>query len=142
LLNIPSEQTLWKTAAIGFGLIVGVAVVFVMQYLNLLLYPVPDSVDLNHQEEYVNFIYSNHAYLLGIIISNAAGSLVAGGLAKIIRHDLTNFHSFIAGFILMALGYINYFMISHPGWFLFLSLFAYIPFTWLGFVIVDKRLRN
>jgi hypothetical protein len=142
LINIPSEQTLWKTAAIGFGLIVGVAIIFIMQYLNLLLYPIPESANISQESEYIEFIRDNHPFLLGIFVSNAAGCLVAGGLAKIIRHDLTRFHSFIAGFVLMILGYVNFLMIPHPWWFLILSLFAYIPFSWLGFAIVEKRLTN
>jgi hypothetical protein len=142
LLRIPSEKTLWQVAAIGFGLITGVAVIFIMQYLNLILFPVPETMTLSDETDYSRFIKQHPPFLVGVFTANAAGCLVAGGLAKIVRHDLNASHSLLSGLILMMLGYVNFLIVPHPWWFLALSLFAYVPFSWLGFKLVEKQTSN
>lgn len=139
MIKIPTEQTLWKIAALGFGLIFSVAVVFIMQFINYSLYPVSAELNLNIDQEYTHFVKNNPLFLAGIWISSATGSFSGGALACLIRYDITAKEASIIGLVLMVLGYINMSAIPHPAWFWIISVFAFIPFSWYGAYLIQKK---
>lgn len=119
-------------AASGFGLIVSIAVLFIMQYINAALYPIPTDLDLSRDEIYFNFVSEHPLFLFGILFSAAAGSFVGGAVAALTKIDLPSLYPLAIGVVLMVLGYVNIAMIPHPVWFWIGSLFVYLPFSWGG----------
>jgi hypothetical protein len=139
LIKIPSEQTLWKVVALGFGLIFSIAVIFVMQFINYSLYPIDEGYNLNLDQQYADFVKYNPLFLAGIWISNATGSFSGGALARLVRYDLSTKEASVIGLVLMVLGYLNMAAMPHPVWFWIISAFAFIPFSWYGAYIIDQR---
>ncbi|TVR34179.1 MAG: hypothetical protein EA390_03335 [Balneolaceae bacterium] len=142
MVKIPTEQTVWKIAAIGFGLIVSIAIIFIMQFINHSLYTAIDGVSIENKEQYSAFIHNNPLYLLGVLISNAAGSFTGGAVAKLIRNDITAPQACIVGLVLMILAFVNIVAVSHPVWFWILSVFAFIPFSWYGALFIQKQINK
>jgi hypothetical protein len=142
LLKIPSPEVVWKIAAIGFGLIVSIAVIFIMQFINFFLYPVPEDFQLNISEEYSAFIFKNPVFLIGNLFSSAFGSFVGGATAILVRHDVQPKDTIFIGLILMILGFINIGMVIHPIWFWIASTLIYIPSGWIGAHFIQQRLTS
>lgn len=132
MIRIPTATTLMQIAAAGLGLIVSVAILFIMQFINASLYPVPDGMDLSHDEVYALFVSEHPLFLIGILFSAGVSSFTGGAIAGLTRMDLKPIYPAGIGLILMILGFINIFMVPHPVWFWIGSLFVYIPFSWAG----------
>jgi hypothetical protein len=104
------------TVAIGAGLIAGIIVIALMQFLNGLLLTETDQT----------------AELIGLLIAFGAGSLTAGAVARFVSEHVTPLSATICGIILMLLGFANLFMVEHPLWFAISSTLVYIPAAWFG----------
>jgi hypothetical protein len=141
LVKIPSEQTVWQIAALGFGLIVSIAIIFIMHFINHSLYTAIDDVNFESKEQYSIFIHNNPLYLIGLLIGNAAGSFTGGAVSKLIRNDLSAVQACFVGLVLMILAFINIIAVSHPVWFWFLSVFAFIPFSWYGAIFIQNQIN-
>jgi CDP-diglyceride synthetase len=142
LPNILSPQTVWKIAALGFGLIVGVAIIFIMQFINYSLYPIPDSVQLDQAASYSEFINEHPVFLAGSLLANAAGCFTGGAIAIMVRSDVTIFETTLIGLVLMILGIINTIMAPHPAWYLIISILIYIPSCWLGAYFIKQTINK
>lgn len=139
-MNLPSENTLFKIAAIGFGLISGVAVIAFMQQVNVYLNPVP-KLSGSAYNSFEGFYTNDQIFLLGTLISNAAGSFIAGAIPVLFRKDIRPSETVYLALILMLLAFFNLFSNDYPVWFWFTNLAVYIPFTWLG-TYLNQKINN
>lgn len=140
LIKIPSEETFRNIAAAGFGLIVSVAILFIMQYLNASLYPT-DGFSLSRESVYIDFVRDNPLFLAGMLISAATGSFMGGAIAVLVKPDLPSLYPIAIGTVLTVLGVVNLMMMPHPLWFWFVSIFIYIPSAWYGARFIHQK-RN
>lgn len=114
------EIKLRITVAIGAGLITGIMVIALMQFLNGLL--------LSDSDQTVE--------LIGLLIAFSAGSLTAGAVSRLVSEHVTPLSATICGIVLMLLGFMNLLMVEHPLWFAISSTLVYIPAAWLGAWII------
>lgn len=142
MIKIPSIQTQWHIASFGFGLIISIAIIYLMQYINFALYHIPESVQLHNDEAYSNFIADNPIFLTGNLISSFVGSFFGGAIAVLLRQDISPVYAMGIGAVLMVLGFINILIVSHPAWFNFLSIFVYIPPCWLGAYSIQRIINK
>lgn len=138
-MNLPSENTLFKIAAIGFGLICGVAIIAFMEQINVYLHPVSDSAELSAQDV-ESFYTSNRIYLLGSIIAHATGGFFAGSIPVYFRNDIRPAHTIYIALILMFLAIFNLYSINYPAWYMITNILLYIPCVWAG-TRLSKKLK-
>jgi len=122
------EIKLRITVAIGAGLITGVLVIALMQFLNSMLFPPVDTVTGEHSLQY-----------LGLLIAFGTGSLTAGAVSRLVSEHVTPISAAICGIVLMLLGFMNLLMIQHPLWFAISSSLIYIPAAWFGAWMIQKN---
>lgn len=130
-MNLPSENTLFKLAAIGFGLISGIAIIAFMEQLNVYLHPFPDASELTSQESILYYM-NNEIYLLGSLISHATGGFFAGSIPVYFRQDIRTVHTLYIALILMFLAIINLYSTDYPVWFISTKIILYVPCVWAG----------
>lgn len=114
------EIKLRITVAIGAGLITGIMVIALMQFLNGQLLPEADQTKK----------------LIGLLIAFGAGSLTAGAVARLVSEHVTPLSASICGIVLMLLGFMNLLTVEHPMWFAISSTLVYIPAAWVGAWII------
>lgn len=103
-----------------------------MQFINIALYPVDDSITEFNVSVYADFIMSNPVFLVGILFSNFTGSFFGGAVARLTHPTVTIRSAGWVGLVLMGLDLYNLLSVDYPLWFWLLSLIIYIPASWLG----------
>lgn len=132
MTNIPFKKVLPEIAAIGFGLIVSILIIHIMQFINGALYPVGEGVRLAEPAVYERFIRENPLFLMGVLFSNMTGCFTGGALARLIQPDLPVRFAGWVGAVLLGLEIYNLVWVAYPVWFWFLTLLIYLPAAWAG----------
>jgi hypothetical protein len=77
-----------------------------------------------------------------ILLAYAAGSFAGGLVASLIAGIQQPKAAVIVGSILLVAGIMNIVSIpGHPLWFIIVGCLLYIPFSYLGYLSVQKRLK-
>ena len=137
-LNIPIKKHIWKVAAIGLGIIISILIIFIMQFINMALYPIEDTIVEFDQSIYSDFVNNNPIFLLGILFSNLTGSFVGGAIARLTHHTVTVLMAGWVGVVLLVLDIYNLISVDYPFWFWLLSIIIYIPASWMGAFAVKQ----
>ncbi|MDZ7757337.1 hypothetical protein [Rhodohalobacter sp.] len=103
-----------------------------MQFINIALYPVEDTVMEFDPSVYADFVRDNPVFLIGILFSNLTGSFFGGAVARLTHPTVTILSAGWVGVVLMGLDLYNLLSVDYPLWFWLLSLIIYIPAAWLG----------
>ena len=135
-LNIPFKKHIWKIAAIGLGIIISILIIHIMQFINVALYPIGDSIMEFDRSVYADFVKENPLFLIGILFSNLTGSFVGGAIARLTHPTVTMLMAGWVGLILMLLDLYNLITVDYPLWFWLLSIIIYIPAAWSGALAV------
>ena len=119
--------------SVFLGVISGIFIIFSLEIVNHIIYPIPKGMDLNNTEA-LNAYTSAAPMIVFIllIISYSLGSLVGGLVSSSIATYNKMTQSITTGGILMGLGVYNLFMIPHPIWTIIISIFLFIPCSYLG----------
>jgi hypothetical protein len=134
-VNLPSEFTLWIIAAIGLGLIFGVAIIAFMNQLNFMFYQIPDSFN-EDADLYLTELASNNLFLSGKIISIFTGCFFAGGIAKLVNRSIQIRDTTAAGIILILVGLIDLLSAPYPVWYWIISMLVYVPSSIAGYYFI------
>ena len=137
MIKLPAEFTLWKIAAVGFGLITGVAIIALMNQINFMFYPQPDSFNGNNEYFYLS-LAEDPLFLTGKIISICTGSFFTGAISSFVNRNIEVREIFVAGIILLATGFIDLGSAPYPFWFWIASTLIYIPAVLAGFYFTKK----
>lgn len=117
------------------GIISAFVVVFLMEMLSAKLYPFPNNLDVNNPEQIAAYIDSlpPTASLL-VMAGYALASLAGGVVATLISGRERARIAIIIGLLLTVVGLFN----PDPIWFKVTSSFIYVPFAYLGYLMVRK----
>jgi hypothetical protein len=119
--------------AVLLGLVASSFIIFALEILGHIIYPAPANLDLNDMEALKAFTSSAPPIVFVlVIIAYALGSFVGGIIAAAIAIKNKMTKAITVGGILMGLGAYNLFMIPHPVWTIIISIFLFIPCSWLG----------
>jgi hypothetical protein len=122
-----------KILSTVLGLISGLFVIFSMEVLSHIIYPMPAGIDLGDVEAIRAYTSSAPSIIfLLLVLSYALGSLAGGLIAAAIAPVNKMAKAITVGGILMGLGAYNLFMIPHPVWTIIISIFLFIPCSYLG----------
>lgn len=115
------------------GVLGGIFIIFTLEVVSHLIYPPPPGMDINDMEAIKAFTGSAPSIVfILLIISYAVGSIVGGLIAAAIAPTNKMTKAITVGGILMGLGAYNLFMIPHPVWTIIISIFLFIPCSYLG----------
>lgn len=131
---------------IGFAilsLVVAFIVIMVVQQINLLLYPLPEWVDVNNPDHLSQIMASLPLGALCMVaLSYLLGSLAAGFiLCKTLKRHSIKLILTLGG-ILTAAGIANLIAIPHPIWFAIITTITYIPAVWVGSFISQGKITD
>ena len=128
--------------AVVAGLIAAVVIIFGLEFLSTVLFPLPEGADPTNAEWLKDnldkiptgaMIIVAIAHLVGII----AGMVVAALIARI-----TMIPSYIVGILLLVGSLMNLIMIPHPIWFSVTDLVGVVVGLGIGKVLAEKQLRR
>jgi hypothetical protein len=115
------------------GLVASSFIIFALEIAGHIIYPAPADLDLNNMEAIKTFTSAAPPIVFVlVIIAYAIGSLVGGFIAAAIASKNKMTKAITVGGILMGLGAYNLFMIPHPIWTIIISIFLFIPCSWIG----------
>jgi len=117
----------------ALGLIGGLFIILSLEVAGHIIYPMPAGMNLN--DPAAISAYTSGAptiVFILLVLSYALGSLVAGLIAALMAPANKMAKAITVGGILMGLGAYNLFMIPHPVWTVIISIFLFIPCSYLG----------
>lgn len=115
------------------GLLASFAIIILMESIGHIIYPAP--AGLNPDDMEAIKAYTQRAPVIVfvlVILAYGLGSIVGGLVAAMIAAHKKMTKSITVGGILMGLGAYNLFMIPHPVWTVVISIFIFIPCSYLG----------
>jgi uncharacterized membrane protein len=123
-----------RLASVIAGTFTALFVIGALEQVLPLIYPaIPANLGLNDKKALAEMIASMpmgaFAWLLfGFVAGSFCGGLVAGLVAIKKRKEM----ALVVGFIVLVGGVLNFAMISHPFWFVVVSLLIYVPLAYMG----------
>ena len=105
------------------------------------LYPLPVGTDQYNDESLSKGVSTlpTNAFILALL-AYVVSSFIAGIVATIISKRTTRNPSLVVGVILTIMGVYYIVNMHQPAWFSIASLFAYLPFTYLGYIVSRKKI--
>lgn len=134
-MKLPKEKTLWNWVFTGFGLILGVAIIGVMNFLNEYMNLVRSESDMILDSDAKPFLNLG-VYYMGKIIAIISGCFTAGAIIKITRPEVNNITLIVAGSIFMLLSFTDLVIYSYPIWYQVFSLLVNIPSVLIGYRLI------
>ncbi len=126
-------KLLKNTGIIFLAVVVAVLLIMLTQQINLLLFPLPDWVDVNNPEHLAEVMTGLPvAALLMVELSYIVGSLGAGMLLAKLMGDKCLVHVVIVGVLLTLAGLVNLMSVPHPLWLAIVTTVTYLPMTYAG----------
>ena len=132
-----------RVLAVFVGIMVGGLAVWAVEMLGHYFYPPPANFDFSDKFALEAFI-TNAPFgsKLFIILGYALGSFVGGLITELIAQGKTLATPLITGTFLMIAGIINMTDIPHPLWMAITCIAVFIPFAYLGAIVVRKKLAS
>ncbi len=129
-----------KYISIFVGIISGVITLFLIELIGHLLYPPPTDFDFKDVEALKEYTKSAPIIVFIILIlAYAIGSFIGGLITGIISKEKKIDNAVTVGGILLGLGTYNLFSMPHPTWVIICALIVFIPFSWYGGKLSDKK---
>lgn len=121
------------------GMATAMVVIFLMEAISHMLYPLPKGFDFKNKEAVIEMVNNMPLGAFAcLLIGYAFGSFSGGLVAAMLASEKRLRSALIVGSVVMLGGIMNIIMIPHPLWFAIATFFAYIPFAYLGGYIVEK----
>ena len=121
------------------GVAIGAMIIFLGENVIEHLNPLPLGLDLHNPETLKNYIANAPASMhLMLLISYALGCFTGGLVAAGIASDKKMTKAMTLGGLFMGIGMFNLIALSHPVWVIIASVFAFLPFAYLGGIIGIK----
>lgn len=139
-MKLPKETTLWNWAIIGLALIIGVAVIGLMNFLNEYLNIVQSDIEYFLESD-KKPVLNEVVYYSGKIISIISGCFTAGAIISIARPEVNTISFVFVGFIFMILSFMDLFMYSYPLWYQLISILVIIPAVLFGKRFINKTMK-
>ena len=129
-----------RLTSIMAGCSAGIAVIFLIESLGHILYPMPEGIDPNNVEEIKKLMANVPAGALIIVLCAAfLGGLAGGFVAGKFDAENSKKHALIVGGILTLLGILNLIVIPHPIWFIIIDIVIYCVGAYIGSLFIKPK---
>jgi len=120
------------------GVLIAFCFIFLAEMLSGKLYS-PPGTDFNNPDSVKKMmeLLPTGAFLI-VLLGYAFASFAGGITATLIGGKEQSRSALITGGVLMVGGIMNLIELHHPAWFVVVDLCLYIPFAYLGFLVVKK----
>jgi hypothetical protein len=114
------------------GVVVAGAIIYLLESLGHMVYPLPDDIDWTDPEALGNHIAGLPGLALILALITYVVGAICGGLISSLYRRSNIWHALITGLILSMLGLLHLLVIPHPDWYVITAVLLFIPFAWLG----------
>lgn len=122
------------------GCIVGITLITMGEMALHHVYSLPAGIDMKNKEVLAAAIRQMPTSAFIALLANYAFASFGGGLvATLIAGRTSPRAAIIVGLVLTIAGMINAFTVPNPIWFTIANVLVYIPFAYLGFLIVRQK---
>lgn len=126
-----------KIVGIVTGLVVGMIGMMLLHMLSMIIYPLPDGVDVNDPESLGQYIPNMPlgAFIM-VWMAHGGGAFIASATCTAIAGSRWYIGAGILGVLFTLAGIANLLMLPHPLWFAAVDLLAYLPLALLACYLV------
>lgn len=125
--------------AVLAGVVLASSVVFGIESIGHLIYPLPEGLDSNDYEELKAYIpMMPFGAFLFILLAHSFGAFFGSFLSSKIAKSSKFVCGYITGMIILCFSILNIFMIFHPIWFAITDIVLYFPVTYFGAKLGSK----
>lgn len=129
-----------RLTSIMAGCSAGIAVIFLIESLGHILYPMPEGIDPNNVEDIKKLMANVPIGALFIVLCAAfLGGMAGGFVAGKFDTDNAKKHALIVGGILTLLGILNLVVIPHPIWFMIVDVLIYNIGAFIGSLFIKPK---
>lgn len=119
--------------AVILGIVGGVVLIGLLQYVLFMISPPPEGMDLTDPKVMADYIASLEVWkLLLVIVTYAIGAVVGGFLGSRMTDAQPDLVGLVIGLGLTVFALLNLLQIPHPVWFWILTLLVHVPFALWG----------
>lgn len=119
--------------AVIVGVLVGAAVVFGVETLGNLLFPLPEGIDGSDPDRFAEFLNAGPSpALISVLVAWALGALVGGAVAGKIARYQWQVASVTVGALLLVAGGATMLQVPHPLWMWIAGVVLPLPLAWFG----------
>lgn len=123
-----SPPMLRRLLAVILGIVGGVVLIGLLQYVLFMISPPPEGMDLTDPKVMADYIASLEAWkLLLVIVTYAIGAAVGGFLGSRMTDAQPDLVGMVIGLGLTVFALLNLLQIPHPVWFWILALLVHVP---------------
>lgn len=122
------------------GCSAGIAIIFLIESVSHLLYPMPDGIDPNNPEMLKEMMsHIPVGALLLVLLAGLLGGFAGGIVAGLFDRENAKKRALVVGAVLTLLGILNLFMIPHPLWFIVVNVTVYIAGAYTGSLLIKPK---
>ncbi|HZV13606.1 MAG TPA: hypothetical protein VFA55_10360, partial [Candidatus Kapabacteria bacterium] len=115
--------------------------IYSLEQLIRFIYPLPSGVNFDNPESARQAMSRMPACMFIVLLcAHEFGSFIAGLAASLLSGRGTSTSSLIAGALVMLVGIWGMVVIYPPLWYVITSIPLYIPFAYLGYRVVRKKM--
>jgi hypothetical protein len=132
-----------RLMSILVGCSVGIAIIFLMEMVSQMIYPLPEGFTPVTHEDWARLMeMMPTGAIVMVMVGYVAAGFAAGIVTTVIAKENKLRNAMIAAGILTVLGAINAFAIPHPLWFRIGVLVVYFASAYAGHVVAIKLKKN
>ena len=122
------------------GAMVGMILITLGEMWIETLYPLPAGTDKYDVDSLARAMKTmpDKAFVL-LLVNYAICSFLSGLIATLISKRVTLRPPLVVGIVLTLAGLYNVINLPHPLWFSVLNLLVYLPFAYLGYLVIRKK---
>jgi len=129
-----------RILAVFVGVFTGGLVVWFVQVLGQKMYPPPAGLNFEDKAAVADFIANAPiGSALLVILAYALGAFVGGFITQLIFKSRNLIEPLITGSLLLVAGYSTIMANPHPTWMLVVSCSVFLPFAYLGGLVIRKK---
>lgn len=114
--------------AVILGIVGGVVLIGLLQYVLFMISPPPEGMDLTDPKVMADYIASLEVWkLLLVIVTYAIGAVVGGFLGSRMTDAQPDLVGLVIGLGLTVFALLNLLQIPHPVWFWIIALLVHVP---------------
>jgi putative membrane protein (TIGR04086 family) len=122
-------RSLW---AILSGALVATLWIIAIGWLDSLVFPWPDSVQMDDQQAIFKFLSENGNILVGTLVARLVGTFIGGWIGGRVARQNQTLHGFLVGLVTFSIGVLKAFSVPYPTWFLVVGQLTFLVGGTLG----------
>lgn len=141
--TVISKHKMKNYLAVFLGLLGGMLLIMLVEFVSHKIFPVPEWLDLKNKEDmdtYLSIVPVGS--LLFVLLGWGLGSFCGGLITILLMKEKSYKGPMMVGGFMMVSGIANMSMISHPVWFWVAGTLIFLPCAYLGAWVVLRRNTN